>query len=166
MIDPGTLGQVRAAQARFVAAMVGATPPPEGVNAPDFERARAALQRKRARALARAWPGLSQALGGDLPAQFDRFARDTPLPARGGALADGRAFLAWLKKAGCFPTRMSFDVMLVDLRFRQSSRGLDARTGPSLRCTLHDPRWRVCFGIRAAFAGRVLERIWRLGQRT
>ncbi len=52
----------------------------------------AALARKRAREVARAWPVLAADLGEDFTGRFLADAARRPPPARGGALADGLAF--------------------------------------------------------------------------
>jgi hypothetical protein len=79
-------------QAALVRALVDGGPVPAGFD-PDRVRATAAaLARKRAREVARAWPALAAELGDDFTARFLADAARRPPPARGGALADGLAF--------------------------------------------------------------------------
>jgi hypothetical protein len=100
--------RLAAEQAALVRALVAGEPVPEGFD-PDRVRATAAaLARKRAREVARAWPVLAADLGGAFTDRFVAFAAGRPPPATGGALADGLAFARALARQG----RLSDDVRL------------------------------------------------------
>jgi hypothetical protein len=95
--------RLAAEQAALVRALVGGGPVPSGFD-PDRVRATsAALARKRAREVARAWPALAAELGRDFTAAFLAHAAGTPPPAGGGALADGLAFADSLARRGRLP---------------------------------------------------------------
>ncbi|HEX5752496.1 MAG TPA: hypothetical protein VFZ09_40195 [Archangium sp.] len=120
------------AQAGFLRALTGSAPSPPGFERSDVEAAAESLASKRRRAVARTWPSLARALGDGFRERFDAFARQTPLPARGGPLADGRAFIELLSREGPLPEAVSRQVLGVDLRFRRSGDGLVPRRGFSL----------------------------------
>lgn len=117
------------------------TPRPPGSVA---HTAAQSLAIKRRRAAARAWPDLAAALGDRFPERFADFAAGTPLPGRGGALADGRVFAVWLRRRGELPEAARLELMAVDLRYRAQADGLVARRGPSFRVALlRQPRCLV-----------------------
>ena len=94
----GSRERLAAEQAALVRALVDGGPVPGGFD-PDRVRATsAALARKRAREVARAWPALAAELGEDFTAWFLADAARRPPPARGGALADGLAFAGALAR--------------------------------------------------------------------
>src|SRR5262245_61180971 len=90
-------------QARLVQALTGLGEAPAGFDSDRLRAASEALARKRSRAVARAWPALARALGEAFDEKFCAFADHTPLPSVGGALADGRAFVAHLAARGELP---------------------------------------------------------------
>ena len=106
------------------------------------------VARKRARAVARAWPGLVNSLGPTFCARFAAFAACAPLPAQGGALADGRAFAAALASEGLLPDAGRFEMLHVDLHHRQTRTGLRPRRGLAVRFARLRTRRRVCIGLR------------------
>jgi len=65
---------------------------PAGFDDEDAGAASRSLIRKRARAVASSWPALTQSLGKDFMAAFERFARTTPPGGRGEGFSDGLAF--------------------------------------------------------------------------
>jgi hypothetical protein len=87
-------------QAALLAALVAGGPLPG-----DFDPAAAAatseaLIHKRAAAVAKAEPALARALGPEFHARFARYAASRPLPRRGGARADARAFAKTVDRRG------------------------------------------------------------------
>jgi hypothetical protein len=118
-----------AEQARLLQALTGQAPPPEDFDAERVRVCAAALLWKRARAVARVWPGLARALGDAFAPRFAAYAVQAPLPPCGGPLADGRAFAAELAARGELPDEGRLEVLAVDLHFRRTADGLRARRG-------------------------------------
>ena len=138
--------RLAADQAALVRALVAGGPVPEGFD-PDRVRATAdALARKRAREVARAWPALAAALGGDFTARFLAFAAGRPPPAAGGALADGLAFARALARRGRLPGDARVEAMLAAARL--STRPF------RLAATLAGPPARLVVLARAPGLGR------------
>jgi hypothetical protein len=139
--------RLAAAQAALVRALVAGGPVPDGFD-PDRVRATAAaLARRRAREVARAWPVLAADLGEAFTDRFVAWATGRPPPAAGGALADGLGFAR-------------------DLARHRRLSG-DARVEALLVAARLSPR---PFRLAAALAGRpprlvVLARIPGLGER-
>jgi hypothetical protein len=116
----GNRARLAAEQAALVRALVGGGPVPGGFD-PDRVRATAtALAGKRARAVARAWPGLAAELGPDFTRWFLADAAGRPPPARGGALADGLAFADALARERRLPGNARVERLLA--RARLSTR--------------------------------------------
>jgi len=90
--------RLAAEQAALVRALVDGGPVPAGFDRDRVRATAAALARKRAREVARAWPALAAELGDDFTARFLADAARRPPPARGGALADGLAFAGALAR--------------------------------------------------------------------
>lgn len=88
-----------AEQSTLLGALRRAAPVPEGFDPDDLRAAGGSLLRKRAGAVARAWPALALSLGEDFPVVFEGFARSSPPPAAGDGAADGLAFAATLDRA-------------------------------------------------------------------
>jgi hypothetical protein len=110
--SPGGRERLAAEQAALVRALVDGGPVPGGFD-PDRVRATAAaLARKRAREVARAWPVLAAELGEAFTQRFLAFAATRPPPARGGALADGLAFARALARQGRLPANARPEAML------------------------------------------------------
>jgi hypothetical protein len=86
-----------ARQARLLDALLRGDDYPAGFAAAQADAAGRALRRKRARAVARAWPALTLDLGDASGTRFDAFARGTRAPASGDPLRDGLAFVRWLE---------------------------------------------------------------------
>src|SRR5215216_7502530 len=95
--------RLAAEQAALVRALVGGGPVPGGFDPERVRATSAALARKRAREVARTWPGLAAELGPDFTELFRADAARRPPPARGGALADGLAFADALAGEGRLP---------------------------------------------------------------
>jgi hypothetical protein len=152
MPSPAERAELAARQADLVRALSAGGPPPEGFAAERVRACAAALAVKRARAVARAWPGLAQALGPSFGEQFQEFAGRTPLPARGGPLADGLAFCRALAARRQLPEDGRREEMAVALRYRSGPDGLVPRRGPSVVCRLLSRPRRLVVGLR--WAGR------------
>jgi hypothetical protein len=120
-----------AAQEALVRALMERSAAPEGFDPEDVEAAARALVSKRRQAVARAWPPVARALGERFAARFDAFARTTPLPTKGGPLADGWAFVQALARDEALPGPVLEHLLAVDLRFRSEDGGLVPRVGPS-----------------------------------
>jgi len=81
-----------ARQAQLLDALLRGACAPDGFDAERAEAAGRSLRRKRAGAVARAWPALALDLGPEFDARFDAFARAVDAPASGDPRADGLAF--------------------------------------------------------------------------
>jgi hypothetical protein len=149
-------------QAHLLRALVGHTDPPESF---DTERVRAtaeALAHKRARAVARAWPGLARALSADFAERFAVFAAGTPLPRAGGPLADGRAFAADLAQRGELPDAGRLEALAVDLHYRRTPEGLKPRRGPTIKVARLRGARRLIVAARLPWLGeRRVSLPWR-----
>lgn len=125
--------QLARLQAQLVRALV------EGDDAPtDFDRQRLtaaaeALLSKRARAVAHAWPRLARDLGDDFAARFASYARARPLSHDGSPLADGRAFIRWLERAGPLSDDARLEAFAFDARYRIGKDRITRRRGPCVR---------------------------------
>lgn len=124
-----------AQQAALMAALAGSAPPPAGFDATRVRSAAAVLAAKRARAVARAWPGVRTMLGDRFGARFARYAATVPLPAQGGPLADGRAFVRCLARDMALPDDVRLQVLAIDVRYRRTHAGLAPRRWPAARAT-------------------------------
>ena len=90
--------RLAAGQAALVRALVAGGPVPDGFDPGRVRATAAALARKRAREVARAWPVLAADLGEAFTERFMAFAAGRPPAAAGGALADGLAFARTLAR--------------------------------------------------------------------
>ena len=102
-------------QSALVASLTGLETPPPGFDAARLQAAADALARKRRRAVAKAWPMLTEALGASFLSCFDVFASTALLPAD-GALPDGRNFARWLAHRQPLPDAARMEVLVYDLR--------------------------------------------------
>jgi hypothetical protein len=140
--------RLAAEQAALVRALVDGGPVPGGFDPERVRATSAALARKRAREVARAWPGLAAELGPDFTQLFLGGAARRPPPARGGALADGLAFADALAWQGRLPPTARVERLLA--RARLSTRrvrlaatvaGLPRRLVVTVRAPLLGERW-------------------------
>lgn len=149
-------------QAALMAALAGRGPVPPGFDADRIRASADMLARKRAHALAQAWPCLALMLGSDFQAHFAAYARETTLVAQGGSLADGRLFVQWLETAGLPLTdEVRLKAFGVDLRFARKAQGWVPRRWPGARAVWL-PAAR-CWVIGIWVPGRVGERRLRIG---
>ncbi len=148
-------------QAALMAALAGRGPVPPGFDAGRIRAAADMLARKRAHALAQAWPCLPLMLGPDFHARFAAYAQQTTLVAQGGPLADGRLFVQWLQAAGLPLTdEVRLKAFGVDLRFTRRAQGWVPRRGPAVRAV-----WLPvarCWVVGLWVPGRVGERQLRI----
>lgn len=86
-------------QAALVRALVAGGPVPAGFAPARITATAAALARKRAREVAKAWPVLAHQLGGGFTDRFLAYAAANPRQGE-GVLADGLAFARALERAG------------------------------------------------------------------
>jgi hypothetical protein len=86
-----------ARQAQLLDALLRGDDYPAGFVAAQADAAGRSLRRKRARAVAQAWPALALALGDTFDARFDAFARAVDAPPSGDPLRDGLAFARSLR---------------------------------------------------------------------
>jgi hypothetical protein len=140
-------------QARLLRALAGHAAPPEEFDAARVRAAAEALAHKRARALARAWPGLARALGENFAGRFAAFAAVTPLPRAGGPLADGRAFAAHLVDRGGLPDAGRLEALAVDLHHRRTPDGLKPRRGPAFKAARLRESRRLVLAVRLPWLG-------------
>src|SRR5207248_6381143 len=118
-----------------------------------------ALQTKRMRAVARAWPSLARSLGKRYPQQFAAFASQTPLPQGGSFLDDGWAFARWLDQAGELAEPGRLELLAIDLRHAVQGGCLVPRRGFAVAmAVLSHPR-RLVLALRLPWVG---ERWWTL----
>jgi hypothetical protein len=133
------------AQAALVRALVGGGPAPGGFDPGRVAATSAALARKRAREVARAWPALAADLGESFTGRFVADAAHRPPPARGGALADGLAFARTLAREGRLSPDARVEAMLAAARLSPRRARLAA--------TLAGPPRRLVVTVRAPGLG-------------
>jgi hypothetical protein len=139
-----TKTRLAAMQTELVRALTGQAGTPHGFDSMRLQATAKALLKKRATAVARAWPGLARGLGDRYPHLFAAFAAQTPLLHAGGPLADGRAFARWLARAGELSEQGRLETLAVDLRYTNKGGVLVPRKGPALlTAVLGNPRRRV-----------------------
>ncbi|HYN17257.1 MAG TPA: hypothetical protein VEY96_04110 [Actinomycetes bacterium] len=137
--------RLAAEQAALVRALVDGGPVPGGFDPGRVRATSAALARKRAREVARAWPVLAAELGQDFPGRFLADAARRPPPASGGALADGLAFASALARQ----RRLS-----PDARVERMLAAARLSTRPArLAATLAGPPRRLVLTVRAPALG-------------
>jgi hypothetical protein len=137
--------RLAAEQAALVRALVGGGPVPGGFDPGRVRATSAALARKRAREVARAWPVLAAELGEAFTGRFLADAARRPPPSRGGALADGLAFARALAREGRLPGNARVEAMVAAARL--SSRPL------RLAAAVAGPPRRLVVTVRAPGLG-------------
>jgi hypothetical protein len=145
--------ELAARQADLVRALVGVGAPPVGLDTARLQAARVALAGKRCREAAQSWPALSRALEERFADQFAEFAAQTPLPGRGGPLADGRAFARHLAAHRELPDAARLEVLVVDLRFVSIPAGLLPRRGVVVKATFLRQSRRLVLAVRLPLLG-------------
>jgi hypothetical protein len=134
--DEAARSRLAERQAALVWALVAGAAVPAGFDPERVRLAAGSLDRKRRHAVAEVWPGLAEALGEAFAPRFADYAARRDLPARGGPLADGRAFAGWLADTGHLPDAGREQALAVDARFAAGPDGL------------HPRRW---LGVRAGW---------------
>jgi hypothetical protein len=114
-----------ARQAQLLDALLRGGDYPEGFAAAQADAAGRSLRRKRARAVAGAWPAVAIDLGDAFGPRFDAFARVVDLPPSGDPLADGLAFARSLGRAAGLGDAARAEVLLA--RAALARRGLFVR---------------------------------------
>jgi hypothetical protein len=121
--------QLARMQSQLVGALVAGDAVPAEFDRERLAAAAEALSRKRERAVARAWPRLARALSDEFAAGFASYASAHPLPCDGSPLADGRAFIAWLERAGLAADEARLEALAFDARHRiRQGRIIERRT--------------------------------------
>lgn len=131
---------------------------------PDFDRGRLAvaaesLARKRAGAVARAWPMLTAELGPDFAPTFRAFAAQHPLPPDGQPLRDGLEFARERLRNAGLADQSRLELAGVELRWRVSEQGLQLRRWPSCRLAWLNNDRALVLAVRVPGVG---ERWWKL----
>lgn len=114
-----------ARQAALVAALVAGGPLPAGFDAQRVGAAAAALRRKRAGEVARAWPLLAADLGTGFRPRFATWAEGRP---SAGSFADGFAYARFLRDSGELPP-----LGAAELAGREAAWAFDGASPPRRR---------------------------------
>jgi hypothetical protein len=145
--------RLAADQAALLAALTAQGEPPRGFDAVRLQAAADSLAKKRARAAARAWPGLAESLGSSYRAHFLDYAVLATLPRDGGSLADARAFARFLESRGGVSDEIRQQTLSVDLKFKSTPHGLVPRRLPSFRIAWLRSQRRLVVGIWTSALG-------------
>jgi hypothetical protein len=140
-------------QAELVTALMARGEPPPDFDAMRLRAAATSLARKRARAAARAWPGLARALGRRFGRLFAAYTDAATLPRAGGPLADGRAFARWLAARSELPEAGRLQALAVDLRYVGNPDGLALRKGLTCRAAWLRQARRLIVAVRLPWLG-------------
>ena len=136
-----------AQQAALLDALLRGDGYPEGFVVTDADAAGAGLRRKRARAVAHAWPALALSFGDAFAERFDAFARDPAAPPAGDPFADGVTFARFAGRAWLTDNARA-ELLL--------GRAAARRRGVWLRAAwLRRPYRRLLVVARLPLAGRV-----------
>jgi hypothetical protein len=150
---PADRSRYEAEQAELLRALIRGDGFPDGFAAGKADAASRSLRRKRARAVAGAWPALSVTLGERFAARFDDFARGTPPPAWGDGFADGLAFARTLAREE-LAEAAGIELLLARAVVRGRAGALRPRRGVFVGArSLHEPR-RILVVLRAPGIGR------------
>jgi hypothetical protein len=128
---------------------------PSGFAAAQADAAGRSLRRKRARAVASAWPALALHLGDALHPRFDAFSRSAEAPDAGDPLRDGLAFARWLGDEAQLGDDARVELLLA--RAALCRRGLFVGAA-----RLRRPYPRVLVVARLPWAGPIVRSVrWR-----
>jgi hypothetical protein len=137
-----------ARQAQLLDALLRGDGYPEGFAAAQAAAAGRSLRRKRARAVARAWPALALELGAAFDAHFDAFARRVDAPDPGDPLRDGLAFARRLGRDAPLGDDARAELLL--------ARAAPGRRRPFVGAVrLRRPHARLLVAARLPWLGRV-----------
>ena len=137
-----------ARQAQLLDALLRGADYPAGFVAAQADAAGRSLRRKRARAVAHAWPALALQLGDTFDARFDAFARTADAPASGDPLRDGLAFARSLGRDAALGDDARVELLLA--RAALHRRGLFVRAA-----WLRRPHRRLLVVARVPWLGAV-----------
>jgi hypothetical protein len=144
---------VASEQQSFLAALVSTSEAPIGVDQAKFVAAKEALLRKRARSVAKSWPGLARDLGALFFEDFSAFAEGEPVPQQGGPLADGFAFARWWARSNSLSEAARLEILAVRLQYVQCRAGLVPRRSPAMVCRVFQGPRRLVIGVRLPWLG-------------
>lgn len=149
---PADRSRYEAGQAELLRALIRGDAFPDGFAVERADAASRSLRRKRARAVANAWPALGVTLG-DFAERFDDFARGLAPPAWGGGLADGLAFARTLPRDELAET-VRIELLLARAVVGGRAGALRERRGVFFGArSLHEPR-RLLIVLRVPGVGR------------
>lgn len=164
MIDSGARESLLDQQFAVVEALTGTGPPPDGFDLRKFHVAADSLFSKRARSVARAWPAIATALGSEFEGHFRAYASRFASPPPGGAVADGRQFVSFLKSRNVATTELREATLLFDARCRVRSGRVRERRLAIKFALLRSPI-RVLLVINAPLVGLRILAVSPLGRR-
>ena len=147
--------RLKAQQSALVNALMTGGAVPAGFEVSCLRTAALSLTRKRARAMAHAWPTLAQELGDRFHERFSVYAQANALPRDGGPRADGRAFVRWLQAKGELPEAVRVHALAVDLRYASTRHGLVPRKWPVVRVALLGRPRRLVVAMRLPWFGEL-----------
>jgi len=157
-VPPDPRERLAAEQAALVRALVAAGPVPDGFDPGRVRATSAALARKRAREVARAWPALALGLGDRFEARLEAWAGGSA-PPPGGALADGLAFARARARRGGLSADARVERALVEARWRLRHGRLVPRRGLTVRAAVGEVPHRLVVVAHIPVLG---ERRWSL----
>ena len=131
--------------------LVGRAAAPSGFDPSRVAVAAKTLAVKRAQSVRTLWPALAHHLGESFSDRFAEYVREFALPAEGGPLADGRAFVRALSRTEILPDEVKLETLAVDLRFRETPDGLTPRGRFSLKLRVLRHPLRLIVALRASF---------------
>jgi hypothetical protein len=151
----GSRGELARRQTELVAALTGGGRVPNGFDPTRVRALAAALQEKRARELARAWPRLARALGDAWASAIASHMCELPAPPLSGPLGDGRALARSLAARGRLPWEGRLELLANEVRWRWGPDGNRSprRFGAGAATQRHPPR--LCLALRAPGLGLV-----------
>lgn len=164
MIDSGVREALLDRQLAVVEALTGTRPPPDGFDLRKFHVAADSLFSKRARSVARAWPAIANALGPEFADHFRAYAARFASPPPGGAVADGRQFVAFLKSRKVATAELREATLLFDARYRiRYGRARERRI--AIKVAILRAPIRLVLVIKAPFVGVRILAVSPLGRR-
>jgi hypothetical protein len=150
--------RVRAVQGRVIEAVLRGDGYPDGFDAVRLDTAHDGVLRKRAWAVAGAWPLLARSLGGAYLDRFVEYVRaGRPFQPADGSLLDGRWFAAHLRSHGGLPDLGTVQALSFDLHYGVEDDRVVRRSGPRVRLALlrHPPHLLVGVGWARVRIGKV-----------
>lgn len=145
--------RLAAAQLELVRALVERKRAPDGFNNSRIQAAADALLRKRARAVAHAWPQLVRSLGATFDDRFTLYAQSRAPAQADEPLADGRAFARALERAGALADEAKLETLAFDIRYRAKDEKAIARRGFSIGAIRLKKSFQFVIAIRLPLLG-------------